>query len=220
MFGKNPILKPEFGDGKSLKITEIFATFQGEGFYSGFPAVFVRLSGCNLKCDFCDTDFDEFQEISLAKIIEKITELSENKKYNLVVITGGEPFRQPISLFCEELIKLGFLVQIETNGTIFREVPKEVKIICSPKIINGKYHALRPDLLQRIDAIKFIISASKKEYSDICEIGQSKEIPIYLQPMDEYDDEKNRANIDLTLKLAKKYGARISLQLHKILNIP
>lgn len=220
MFGKNPILKSEFGDGKSLKITEIFATFQGEGFYSGFPAVFVRLGGCNLKCDFCDTDFDEFQEISLAKIIEKITELSENKKYNLVVITGGEPFRQPISTFCEELIKLGFLVQIETNGTIFREVPKEVKIICSPKIINGKYHPLRPDLLEKIDAIKFIISASKKEYSDICEIGQNKKIPIYLQPMDEYDDEKNRANIDLTLKLAKKYGARISLQLHKILNIP
>ena len=57
MFGKNPIRKPENHDGNFLKIQEIFYTIQGEGIYSGYPAVFVRLGGCNLACKFCDTDF-------------------------------------------------------------------------------------------------------------------------------------------------------------------
>ncbi len=222
MFGKNKILKPENGDGLALKVQEIFATFQGEGPYVGYPSVFVRLGGCNLACDFCDTEFDSFKEIALDKIVEKVLELSKNKEgkiiRNLVVITGGEPLRQPISKLCEKLIDEKFLVQIETNGTLFQELPLDVKIICSPKISNGKYHQIRPDLLARIDAFKFIISAGKKEYSNIAKINQ-EEVPIYLQPMDEYDEAKNRANIDLTLKLAQEYGARISLQTHKILKI-
>lgn len=222
MFGKNKILKPENGDGLSLKVQEIFATFQGEGPYVGYPSVFVRLGGCNLACDFCDTEFESFTEITLDVIINRIVELSKNEAgkivRNLVVITGGEPLRQPIVKLCEKLIALKFLVQIETNGTLFQELPREVKIICSPKISNGKYHQIRPDLLARIDAFKFIISAGKKEYSNIAKINQEK-IPVYLQPMDEYDAAKNRANIELTLKLAREYGARISLQTHKILGI-
>lgn len=221
MFGTNKILKAENGDGLSLKVQEIFATMQGEGPFVGYPSVFVRLGGCNLACDFCDTEFDDFEEIALEKIVAKILELSQNKKYNLIVITGGEPLRQPITPLCKKLIDEGFLVQIETNGTIFRELPREVKIICSPKITNGKYHAIRPDLLSRIDAFKFIISFGKKEYCDIAEIGQGQtKAAIYLQPMDEYDEAKNLANRLLTLELAKKYGARISLQMHKILQIP
>ena len=220
MFGKNKILKPENGDGSSLKVQEIFATFQGEGPFVGYPSVFVRLGGCNLACDFCDTEFDSPQEIALEKIVAEILNLSQNKKYSLVVITGGEPMRQPISALCQRLIEEGFLVQIETNGTIFRELPLEVKIICSPKISNQKYHAIRPDLLLRIDAFKFIISANKKEYSDISDVGQTQtRAAVYLQPMDEYDAVKNFENQQLTLALAKKYGARVSLQMHKILGI-
>ncbi len=223
MFGKNKILKAENHDGNKLQVQEIFATFQGEGPYAGHPSVFVRLGGCNLACDFCDTEFDSFQEKSLDEILSEVLKLSKNETgeiiRKLVVITGGEPLRQPISKFCEELIKLEFLVQIETNGTLFRDLPQEVKIICSPKISNGKYHAIRADLLDRIDAFKFIISKNKKEYSDIAEIGQGKTIPVYVQPMDEYDEAKNRENIELTLELANKYGARISLQTHKILKI-
>ncbi len=218
MFGKNQILKPENHEGNSLKINEIFDTFQGEGPYVGWPSVFVRLSGCNLACDFCDTEFEEFQEFSLDKIITEILTKAKNNQAKLIVITGGEPFRQPIEKFCQKLIDLNFLVQIETNGTIFRNIPKEVKIICSPKISNEKYHPLRPDLLARIDALKFIISAHKKEYSEINDFSQGK-IPVYLQPMDEYDKTKNLANQKLAVELAKKYGFRISLQIHKILGI-
>lgn len=257
MFGKNKILKPESHNGSSLKVQEIFATFQGEGPFVGYPSVFVRLGGCNLACSFCDTEFDSFAEFSLDKILQKVEELSEQnlsekdffvrqelqkmniilpseienwfelkRKRNLVVITGGEPLRQPIERLCEELIARGFLVQIETNGTLFRNLPREVKIICSPKISGGKYHKIRADLLARIDALKFIISASNQEYQGFADVGQNeieektgKEIFIYLQPMDEYDEEKNRANVARVLELAAQNGARISLQMHKILGI-
>ncbi len=224
MFGKNKILKPEIHDGLHLDVQEIFPTFQGEGPYVGYPAVFVRLGGCNLACDFCDTEFDSYQNFSLKEVIKQVLDLSKNNSgkivRKLVVITGGEPLRQPIENLCKELIDLGFLVQIETNGTLFRELPKEVKIICSPKVVNGKYHQIRPDLLARIEAFKFLISINKKEYSDIPNFIRNTSSPIiYLQPMDEYDEVKNQENIQHVLKLAEISGCRISLQMHKLLRI-
>lgn len=218
MFGKNKILKAEIHDGSKLDVQEIFATFQGEGPYVGYPSVFIRLGGCNLACNFCDTEFDSFQNITVAEILTRVLELAQNQQ-KLIVITGGEPFRQPIEKLCQELIARNFLVQIETNGTLYREIPRTVKIICSPKITNGKYHAIRSDLLARIDAFKFIISAHDENYFDIADLTQGHDIPIYLQPMDEYDAQKNQENMVRVLELAQKYNARISLQLHKILKI-
>jgi organic radical activating enzyme len=224
MFGKNKILKAEAHDGTYLNIREIFSTLQGEGPYTGYPSVFIRLGGCNLACDFCDTEFETYQNFSLEKIIAETLRLAKNQQQkivrNLVVITGGEPMRQPIEKLCKELVKLNFLVQIETNGTIFRQLPKEVKIICSPKISNKKYHQIRLDLLLRINAFKFIISKTKKNYQEVAEIGQSKlQIQVYVQPMDEYDAAKNQANLEHTISLCSKYGYFLSLQIHKILGL-
>src|ERR1051325_10188368 len=100
MFGKNKILKPEIHAGLNLDVQKIFLTLQGEGPYVGQPSVFVRLGGCNLACNFCDTEFDSYKKISLKKIISEVKKLSQNSSKkrvrNLVVITGGEPLRQPI----------------------------------------------------------------------------------------------------------------------------
>jgi 7-carboxy-7-deazaguanine synthase len=224
MFGKNKILKPETHNGDFLDVVEIFPTLQGEGPYAGYPAVFIRLGGCNLACEFCDTEFEKYQNLTLEAIIAEAVRLAKNDEgkvvKNLIVITGGEPLRQPISKLCEELVKLNFLVQIETNGTIFRELPKEVKIICSPKVTNGKYHQVRPDLLSRINAFKFIISKTNKNYSNIAEVGQSEfNIPLYLQPMDEYDEAKNQNNLEYAAELCQQNGYLFSLQIHKILKI-
>ncbi|MDX2082766.1 MAG: 7-carboxy-7-deazaguanine synthase QueE [Rickettsiales bacterium] len=224
MFGKNQILKPQTHDGLNLDIQEIFPTFQGEGPYSMRPAVFIRLGGCNLACDFCDTEFETYQNFSLSKIITEVLNLAKNSQgkivRKLIVITGGEPMRQPIEKLCEELLKLDFLIQIETNGTIFRNLPSAIKIICSPKIVNNKYHQIRPDLLSRLNALKFIISKTQQNYSDIAEVGQSQfNIPIYVQPMDEYDEAKNKKNLEHALQLCENHGYFLSLQIHKILKI-
>jgi 7-carboxy-7-deazaguanine synthase len=212
MKGSNPIRPPVMDDGAQLAVQEIFATLQGEGPYAGWPALFVRLGGCNLACDFCDTDFEDFAQISVADIAAKA------KGHKLVVITGGEPLRQNIAPLCEVLIAAGAKVQIETNGTLYRELPKAVEIICSPKNTNGSYHPIRADLVSRINAFKFLISASHPGYVDVPEVGQG-DIPVYVQPMDEYDTEKNAANRARATKLALEHGYRLSLQLHKIVGI-
>jgi len=224
MFGKNKILKAEIHNGLSLDVQEIFPTLQGEGPYVGYPSVFIRLGGCNLACSFCDTEFESYKNLPLKEIIEEVVRLAKNDEGGLVrkliVITGGEPMRQPIEKLCEELVKLNFLIQIETNGTLFRKLPEEIKIICSPKITNGKYHQTRPDLLSRINAFKFIISKTDSNYRDVAEVGQSDlEIPVYVQAMDEYDEDKNRANLEYALELCEKRGYFLSLQTHKILKI-
>lgn len=223
MFGNNKILKPKKGEGDLLDVKEIFFTFQGEGIFTGYPAVFIRLGGCNLACSFCDTEFDDFLELKLEDILQKTQNLAfqDNLKIaNLVVITGGEPLRQPISKLCLSLIEKGFKVQIETNGTLFQELPNEVDVICSPKNVNGKYFPIREDLLPKISAFKFLISAFDEKYSDVPQIGQDKyKTPVYVQAIDEYDENKNKKNRELALKIAAKNGYRLSLQTHKIWQI-
>lgn len=217
MKGSNPIRKPETSDGQVLAVQEIFPTIQGEGCNAGVPAVFLRLGGCNLACDFCDTEFESFAEQPLASVVQQVIALA-GTVIKLVVITGGEPFRQNIVPLCEELIASGFQVQIETNGTLWREVPQAVEIICSPKVSAGKYHSIRPDLVARITAFKFIVSDTHPDYGYVPDVGQGN-IPIYVQPMDEGDAQKNKANQKLATMLAMLHGYRLSLQLHKILEI-
>lgn len=219
MFGKNPKRPPETGDGNTLKIVEIFPTLQGEGPFVGQPSVFVRLGGCNLACGFCDTEFEDFAAMRLTEIVERVSKEAEGLR-DLVVITGGEPLRQNIAPLCETLLANGFRVQIETNGTLWRPLPEGVNVVCSPKVTDGKYHPLRPDLLARVDALKFIVSADGAEYREVGEVGQAgTNIPVYVQPMDEYDPSKNAANLARALTLAQTHGYRLSVQMHKMWGI-
>ncbi|MCC8371550.1 MAG: 7-carboxy-7-deazaguanine synthase QueE [Rickettsia endosymbiont of Pseudomimeciton antennatum] len=218
MHGQNPKRAAIFNDGTTLEIKNIFRTIQGEGPFVGMPAVFVRLGGCNLACDFCDTEFEDFNILAINSIIEEIKKLTINIK--LVVITGGEPFRQPIELLCHKLIYLDYLVQIETNGTLYRNLPDKVHIICSPKVTKNGYSLLRDDLLSRINALKFLVAKNIPEYSNIPEVGQSKyNIPVFIQPMDQHNPLLNKQNEKLAIDLALKYNYRLSIQIHKILGI-
>lgn len=225
MFGRNPKLPPEFFDGKVLKVHSIFYTIQGEGPYSGRPAVFIRLSGCNLACSFCDTEFDLYESLELEQILDRVRDVCRisNRNLNkrmLIVITGGEPFRQRIGMLCDLLIKSNFEVQIETNGLLYNEIPNEVHVICSPKNNGNGYYKIRDDVLRHTVGIKFIVSSSLEGYSNIAEVGQSEiGVPVYVQSMDEYDEEKNRSNIKLAIEIAMKNNAMFSMQLHKIVGM-
>jgi organic radical activating enzyme len=219
MFGKNPKRPPETGDGSSLSVVEIFPTLQGEGPFVGQPSVFVRLGGCNLACHFCDTEFEQFNQYTLTDLLDEVKVQSAGIR-DLVIITGGEPLRQNIAPFCEALLAAGYRVQIETNGTLWRPLPECVNVVCSPKVTDGTYHPLRPDLLARVDALKFIVSADEAEYADVGEVGQAgTQIPVYVQPMDVYDPARTQANIAHAVKLAMEKGYRLSLQTHKLLGI-
>jgi 7-carboxy-7-deazaguanine synthase len=219
VLGQNPIRPPISGDGTKLFIQSIFPTIQGEGPGAGIPSVFIRLGGCNLACSFCDTEFESFEEMALDNILSTVNNYTSPAKY--IVITGGEPLRQPIELLCQKLIDSGYRVQIETNGTLYRELPEAVEIVCSPKPSKHGYGKLRADLLPRVSAFKFLISKNLEEYSAVPELGQSSlQIPVFLQPMDEQDLNKNKINTQLALEIAMRTGYRLSLQIHKILDIP
>ncbi len=219
MFGDNPKRSVIFGDGTELEIKKIFKTIQGEGPHSGEPSIFIRLGGCNLACKFCDTEFEDFFCQKTKEIVDKVLSLAGGS-IKLVVITGGEPLRQPIGLLCEKLIKAEKEVQIETNGTLYRELPAEVRIICSPKASGGAYSRIREDLLPKLSAIKFLVSKNILKYSSVAEIGQGDYfIPTFIQPMDQFDEKLNKENIELAIEICMKYGYNLSLQIHKIIGM-
>jgi organic radical activating enzyme len=222
--GNNPIRPPAKGDGSRLEVKHLFPTLQGEGPYTGHPAVFVRLGGCNLACHFCDTDFENFATHAVEDIVANVIALAQDalgqRVRQLVVITGGEPLRQNIAPLCAKLQDEGFKIQIETNGTLYRPLPEGVDIICSPKNAGQGYGALRDDILQRVTALKFIISKHDERYNHVADVGQSRyQTPVYVQPMDEQDDDRNMENRLHALALAERHGYILSLQTHKILGI-
>ena len=147
MFGNNPIRKQDKGDGQQLWIQEIFYSIQGEGPFAGRPALFVRFAGCNLQCSFCDTEFESsawyptFSELRGAihtKLDAKSTYMENDELVtSLVVLTGGEPFRQNIVPLVKQLLQDGFTVQVETAGTLswsnFPFEDDECHVVVSPK---------------------------------------------------------------------------------------
>ena len=101
------------------RVNEIFFTLQGEGAHSGIPAVFVRFSGCNLRCPWCDMEFEEYTEMTADEIIRTVQELYEvpNERRKMCVLTGGEPSLQVDKPLIDALHQAGFYICIETNGT-------------------------------------------------------------------------------------------------------
>lgn len=235
MFGNNPIRKQDLSSPSHLWIQEVFPTIQGEGPFAGQPAIFVRLGGCNLKCFWCDTDFESSTwHPHIDELISAITHAEEHCKTDLVVLTGGEPFRQDISKLVHELKGLMYRVQIETNGIAWIEdferylIDGRCSIVVSPK--TGKIH---DKIRQYADAWKYIVSFDDTDKDDGLPIlsTQRKEKSmhiarpndnsiVYVQPLDSYDDDENKQNEKHAIKLVKKYGYRLSYQIHKHLGLP
>ena len=109
-------------------IVEIFHSVQGEAFHAGIPHVFIRFGNCNLRCEWCDTDFLTFEEMQLEDIVNEVLQYNCKR----VIFTGGEPCLQDLDTIGAELKKHGINLSVETNGTI--PVPKIIDWICvSPK---------------------------------------------------------------------------------------
>lgn len=230
MKGKNPVRGQEVGDGQSLWVQEVFYTLQGEGPFSGQPSVFVRLAGCNLRCFWCDTDFESSTwRPDLAELMAKIEALRK-PNCDLVVLTGGEPFRQNIGPLVENCLSKGLRVQIETNGTLWLPLPDDPRltIVCSPK--TPKLH---PQTSTRIHSMKYVVKSGEQSEQDGLPVvstqleGQSAELArpgpdheIYLMPLDEQDPELNRQNLEACVKTCLEYGYRLTVQGHKTWGVP
>jgi 7-carboxy-7-deazaguanine synthase len=156
-----------------MVITEIFKSIQGEGTRAGLPCIFVRLTGCNLRCTWCDTAyaFRGGTKHSLNEVIEKVRALSGAgpDRLLLVEITGGEPLLQPETpVLAEKLLRAGYTVMIETSGekfvgTLPREVIKIVDVKCPD---SGEPDTFDPANLEAMDAkdeVKFVI-ATRRDY--------------------------------------------------------
>jgi 7-carboxy-7-deazaguanine synthase len=156
-----------------LKVNEIYYSIQGESSKAGLPCVFVRLTYCNLRCSYCDTEyaFYEGKEMTIETVIDKI------KKYDcrLVELTGGEPLVQKESIdLMKMLCDKGFDVMLETGGSLpIQEVDKRVMIIMdlkcpSSKMVNKNLY-LNLDHIKTTDEIKFVIG-SREDYDWVKEV--------------------------------------------------
>lgn len=232
--------------GEALYVKELFPTIQGEGPLAGEPCVFVRLQGCNLKCWFCDTDFENGDAWMVPKLFKKLMEIYPaqrnvvSSKQRLCVITGGEPMMQRIGLLVTTLLGNKWRVQIETAGTLWEELPEspDLEVVCSPK--TAKVH---PEMRKRVTAWKYLIRADDSydpadglpisNTQDVLKAGglnpsraplrpmakPTKHAPVFLQPVEESTPEETGRNITEAVDRALRYGYRLSLQQHKILGV-
>lgn len=238
-------------DASSLEIHSIFFTIQGEGPFCGERAIFIRLAGCNLQCPGCDTDYTSTRtNMANTTIVAECIRITHKNIYNfndrgkrpLIVITGGEPFRQNFGGLLNELFDQGFRkVQIETNGTHFPKWASTVSwsnlknpkldghyIVCSPK--TGR---VSPNMTPYIVSYKYVVSA-------LSEIDKTDGLPVhvlehpcrkvarptaftstrvYIQPQDDKDPVKNAKNLEAAVKLCQQYGHTLQLQIHKLIGV-
>lgn len=233
-----PILKQLLNLHGKLNVHSIFPTIQGEGPFAGVPATFIRLAGCNLQCPGCDTAYtkenlDLVDPDDILRQVEYIPHPTADHHRHLVVITGGEPFRQNIGPAVGNLLSRGYRVQIETNGTLYVDGPwthSGVTIVCSPKTPKVN-EALRP----YISAYKYIIDhrGPYDPFDGLPILGLHPNPvgnrvarppveyrgPIYIQPLDEKDPEANRLNQKAAVGCCMAYGYTMCLQLHKIVGL-
>ncbi len=233
-----PLSKSVKTDGANLLVHSIFQTIQGEGPFTGVPAVFVRLAGCNLRCPGCDTEYTEgATEMSIEDIFKEIAIKSAGYAATLVVITGGEPFRQNITPLVDQLHFNDIRVQIETNGVLPPQEPFKVKpvIVCSPKTSN-----ISPVIAEIADAFKYVVDYKHVDIRDglpITALGHKasprlwrppvgSKTPLYIQPMDmtftlgEAEAEAyNHRNLRHCADSAMRFNYTVQLQVHKILNV-
>jgi len=222
---------------QNYKVNELFQTIQGEGVYTGTPAIFVRLQGCDVGCAWCDTkhtwevdgekqtdlilltdqssESDHWATVSAQGIVDEIQRLAYRAK--LVVITGGEPCMYDLRPLTEVLHQQGFNVQIETSGTYPVLVDDSAWVTVSPKVNMRSKKAVLSSALKRANEIKHPVGTEKDiEQLDalLGELDSLAEKTISLQPISQ-----KPAATALCMQTAIERNWCLSVQLHKYLDI-
>jgi organic radical activating enzyme len=229
MRGTNPVRAKETNPDR-LQVHEIFLTLQGEGPFSGQRAVFVRMSGCNLRCWWCDTQWDDDRDpyMSPDEMFRQIKELARRKE-TLVVLTGGEPCRQNLLKLVELLWSAGYPIQVETAGVIWQDWLLATTIVVSPKtpLVHPKIreHAKywKYPLLEGHTDSSDGLPYTNTQRTDGPKVFLSRPPPnstVYITPVDTPEENTNGNNRALVARTAMQYGYTAQLQIHKYLEIP
>ena len=201
-----------------LKVNEIYASIQGESSHTGLPCVFVRLTGCNLRCSWCDTAyaFHEGRELSLEEVVQQV----ETFSLPLVEITGGEPLMQEdVYPLMEALLEKGYKVMLETGGAIpIDRVPetviKIVDIKCPGSGEDKKNHLQNLEFLSEHDELKFVLL-------DRADYEWSRELLKSINPTNQILFSPVYDKLDLKdlsqWILEDKLPVRLQTQLHKVI---
>jgi len=217
-----------------MLITEIYKSLQGESTYAGLPCVFVRLTGCNLRCSWCDSEytFSGGKRMSAEEVFDEVACLSPSG--GLVEITGGEPMLQERELlpFMQRLLEAGYRVLIETSGErSLARVPKQVVKIVDVKCPNSgepdTFDMANLDALAPHDEIKFVIS-DRQDYEFARDFSRRHALAnrvnaVLFSPAFRKDAQGTRSATHCLLDpqelaewmLADNVPARLNLQIHK-----
>ncbi len=202
----------------NIPIHETFQeTIQGEGYWAGTPADFIRLAGCPVRCPWCDTGYSD-GGVNLPRVTRSFEELIAQLRSAYVVITGGEPFIHPeLPELVQAIGATDRKVSIETSGAFWREVPQSAWVTLSPKEhINPRY-PIKSQMWERANEIKIVIATGSELdfYSE--HMLYKEEIPVFLQP--EWNQRTH--TVPLVLELLRKFPKyRLSVQLHKYIGVP
>jgi len=190
-----------------MRVNEIFYSLQGEGAHTGTAAVFVRFSGCNLACPFCDTNHLPYDDMTEEEIAAEVCSYPAN----WVILTGGEPTLQNTDLLLSLLHEAGKKVAIETNGT--RAILLEYDwVTVSPKVAFAKPHTVNQKWANEVKLI-----FDDKHEPDDCGIEAEN---YYLQPCDTGNKEENAVIVQHCIEYIKAHPKwKLSLQIQKILNV-
>jgi 7-carboxy-7-deazaguanine synthase len=203
-----------------LTITEIFKSIQGESSFAGLPCSFIRTTGCNLRCVWCDTEYAFYggKKMSISEVLNEL----KPHQCNLVEITGGEPLLQEdVPQLSDELLKLGHTVLIETGGSLDISVlpPKVIKIMdikCPDSAMSEKMDWDNLDRLSPRDEIKFVIN-SRRDYDWATDVLRDRKLPdknlILFSPV----YRKMAAEQLAEWILEDDLPVRLQIQLHKVL---
>lgn len=203
MFGKNKVTGRKFFkdyNNNELKVRSIFYTIQGEGPLMGKPAVFIRLSHCNLTCSFCDAFFEQGLIMTFEEVYnEVVSTLPEGVDSTNIVITGGEPMLQenilPFINYVEDQQLTVHDFQIESNGMLWVDgIEEKAVIVISPKCNEDKdgnpttYKHIHPEAYRNADALKFLVDADPNDaYHTVPDWVTSEDAGrVYVSPINKY----------------------------------
>ncbi len=196
---------------EGVPLVEVFYSLQGEGLRVGEATVFVRLAGCNLACDFCDTDFRVKETLTEAALLKRISEVGGGCRW--VCLTGGEPTIHELTSLCDALHDSGYKLQIETNGTRPKPAWRIDHITVSPKQPQGGrlhvwYH-------EHASEFKYVVDDERdleRAIEGVTEHGK----PTFLQP-----NFLNPSAVEFCIEAVKADPERfrLSLQTHKFISI-